>query len=200
MDGVFSVVLFHSEKFEAAWKFEIWTEWGIIVPLGHNSKQRWQCLYSFYQMYTNSNANHILLSFCWRKYNCKLNVSVSVWIYFYVESRFKIDGVSTSAKASYLKAFRLLVIYQLHLRPVHQGTILMTQQHFLAFFSLSRNPSPTCPPDRQPMSREKVNQRVKLYILNKEMIIKSLLGGDLVRILLKLSEPWSTQDHDTTVE
>jgi len=38
----------------------------------------------------------------------KLNVSIPVWIYFYVDSHSKVDGINTSAKASHAKAFKLL--------------------------------------------------------------------------------------------
>jgi len=38
----------------------------------------------------------------------KLNVSISVWIYFYTDSHSKVDGISTSAKMTRLKALRLL--------------------------------------------------------------------------------------------
>ena len=46
--------------------------------------------------------------------------------------------------------------------PVHKCTIV--QQHFFAYafflciFFFFRRPSPTCPADKQPLSREKVNQ------------------------------------------
>ena len=59
-------------------------------------------------------------------------------------------------------------------------------------FSLFRRPSPTCPADGKPLSREKVRQNMKL--LSIEKINKSLfthhhlilLKGNLIRILLKL--------------
>ena len=45
-------------------------------------------------------------------------------------------------------------------------------------FSLFRRPSPTCPADRLPLSREKVNQGPKLYILNEE-IIRNLYSKEI---------------------